>query len=159
MLPIIQRRYPQAYQKPFHEGVFLDGDIIIPEIGEMMEIKTDYQQPIYRNIAIEVSCMGHPSGLKATKSKWWTIINEYRKYWLATPDQIWKMINDNIHKEDVVWIEGKEVVLSKAIRHEPTFTNPTTYQSLDMYFIPTVIFEHYCMAYGALEDFPLNLIV
>ena len=54
-------------------GNYPDGDIRLSN-GDLVEVKTDLKMASSGNHYIEMSHKGKPSGLTATKSKWWFVV-------------------------------------------------------------------------------------
>lgn len=65
ILSKVREVYPKAY-KP-EDNSF---DIVIPETGQTMEIKTDRGSKKSPNIAVETSCKGKPSGIYGPADLW-----------------------------------------------------------------------------------------
>lgn len=68
ILKKVQAKYPKAYIK---DGYCKEYDIVVPEISEFVEVKSEAKTSETGNIAIEIQNNGQPSGIKATTAKYW----------------------------------------------------------------------------------------
>ena len=81
-LKLIQKKYPKAF---IQDGYFLEWDIYIPELDMGVEVKSDAQYQKTGNFYVEYECNGKPSGIAATKSKYYYIYLD-KLYILKTED-------------------------------------------------------------------------
>ena len=81
-LELIQKKYPKAF---IQDGYFLEWDIYIPELDMGVEVKSDAQYQKTGNFYVEYECNGKPSGIAATKSKYYYIYLD-KLYILKTED-------------------------------------------------------------------------
>jgi len=81
-LELIQKKYPKAF---IQDGYFLEWDIYIPELDMGVEVKSDAQYKKTGNFYVEYECNGKPSGIAATKSKYYYIYLD-KLYILKTED-------------------------------------------------------------------------
>ena len=79
VLEKLRLKYPKAYKV---EGYCKEWDIFIPEKDIGVEVKSDRMSTVTGNVAIEYSYGGEPSGIEATKAKWWVYITEDTLYWI-----------------------------------------------------------------------------
>jgi hypothetical protein len=101
-----QRKYHQTY---VIEGKYSGGDIYIPEVNLLVEVKYDIMSDQTGNYCFEIAHNGNPSGLAVTQSNWWVQVDS-REYCLI-PTETLKMLirewrlravelisSDNFHK-------------------------------------------------------------
>jgi len=81
-LELIQKKYPKAF---IQDGYFLEWDIYIPELDMGVEVKSDAQYQKTGNFYVEYECNGKPSGIAATKAKYYYIYLD-KLYILKTED-------------------------------------------------------------------------
>ena len=81
-LKLIQKKYPKAF---IQDGYFLEWDIYIPELDMGVEVKSDAQYQKTGNFYVEYECNGKPSGIAATKAKYYYIYLD-KLYILKTED-------------------------------------------------------------------------
>ena len=81
-LELIQKKYPKAF---IQDGYFLEWDIYIPELDMGVEVKSDAQYKKTGNFYVEYECNGKPSGIAATKAKYYYIYLD-KLYILKTED-------------------------------------------------------------------------
>ena len=81
-LELIQKKYPKAF---IQDGYFLEWDIYIPELDVGVEVKSDAQYQKTGNFYVEYECNGKPSGIAATKAKYYYIYLD-KLYILKTED-------------------------------------------------------------------------
>ena len=87
---LIKQKHPDAYVK---EGYYKQGDIIIPSVDKLVEVKQDYQSHITGNFLIEIEFDGKLSALSTTESDWWVIVDRQNLYWIA-PESLKHIINE-----------------------------------------------------------------
>ena len=81
-LELIHKKYPKAF---IQDGYFLEWDIYIPELDMGVEVKSDAQYKKTGNFYVEYECNGKPSGIAATKAKYYYIYLD-KLYILKTED-------------------------------------------------------------------------
>ena len=81
-LELIQKKYPKAF---IQDGYFLEWDIYIPELDMGVEVKSDAQYKKTGNFYVEYECNDKPSGIAATKAKYYYIYLD-KLYILKTED-------------------------------------------------------------------------
>lgn len=91
MLRITRAKYPKAYQV---QGLYKPGDIFIPEINKLIEVKYDPMSDKTGNYFIETECNGEPSGLSTTQSDYWAIFDDRFLVW-TTPETIKLITREN----------------------------------------------------------------
>jgi len=79
VLDRLRLKYPKAYKV---EGYHKEWDLFVPEKNIGIEVKSDRMSKRTGNVAIEYSYGGEPSGIEATKAKWWVYITEDKLYWI-----------------------------------------------------------------------------
>ena len=84
----IKKKYPQA---KIMEGYFKEYDIIIPEINQTVEVKSDKKSLETGNYVVEISFNGKPSALSTTTADWWVFYDSVCEVWIK-PDYIWKAV-------------------------------------------------------------------
>lgn len=124
VLEMIRRKYPRAYMT---NGLFKAGDIVIPEIGEMVEIKFDRMSDKTDNFFIETNCNGELSGISTTGSKWWAIMDAHYLTWI-TVDVIWEIIRThNLKKRQFKYrMNGETDVEGYLIPRDYLYYSPYT---------------------------------
>ena len=84
----IREKYPKA---KIMEGYFKEYDIIIPEINQTVEVKSDVKSLETGNYVIEVAFDQKPSALSTTTADWWVFYDSECEVWIK-PDNIWKAV-------------------------------------------------------------------
>lgn len=123
----IQRKYKSAQ---VIDGYCKGGDIIVPEVNLLIEVKYDIMSHKTGNFCIEIEYAGEPSALATTESDWWVIVDYDWMIWL-TPDTIWMIMKQHglrpVHltgsgdsKEKVAYLVKKELFLYSpyAVKHQ-----------------------------------------
>jgi len=67
VLAYIRQKYPLAIR----EVAKKEHDLLIPEIGQTVEVKQDFKSKHTGNFVIEVEMYGRPSGLLSSTADWW----------------------------------------------------------------------------------------
>jgi hypothetical protein len=159
----IKQRYKRAFIKPFKEGVYYAGDIIIPENSMMhVEVKTDYVVKNTKQVVVEKHDCGKPSGILTTESKYWIFISPAENfYWLISVEALLLCLEDR----ELTLFEYPNpnaivemLVGRKQIQHSPNFFNDVSKKNLDLYYVPIIILQHFCKSYGYLDELNLDLI-
>ena len=102
VLEKLRLKYPKAYKV---EGYCKEWDIFIPEKDMGVEVKSDRIATVTGNVAIEYSYGVEPSGIEATKAKWWAYVTEDKLYWIKA-----KRIKDCIKENK---LKPKEIPAAK----------------------------------------------
>lgn len=79
VLDTIRKKYPRAYSIV---GKCKEGDIKIPELGILIEVKRDVKSLETGNFVVEIEMFDKPSGLLSTKSKYWVFCDEVELIWV-----------------------------------------------------------------------------
>ena len=163
VLAKIQQRYKRAFIKPFKEGIYYAGDIIIPENSmQHIEVKADYEVKNTNNLVVEKHDNGKPSGVLTTESKYWIFVSPSENYyWLITVEALLLCLEtkEMCLFEYVDSETGEIKVGRRNIQHFPNFFNDVSKKNMDIYLVPKYILQFFCKSHGYLDELNLDYIV